>query len=73
MSKDNLKKREDSKVNNANESLGIFPFNPNEENYPNNMRESNYSTVNYKSNSQYGKLNQGGNFMNSNSLSIINS
>lgn len=69
MSKDKLKKREDSKVNNANESLGIFPFNPNEENYPNH-RDSNHSTVNYKTNSQYGKLNQG-NLMNSNSLSTF--
>lgn len=71
MSKEKLKKREEAKVNNANESLGIFPFNPNEENYQ-NVRDSNYSTVNYKANSQYGKFNNKGNLMNSNSLSKFN-
>lgn len=71
MSKDKLKKREDNKINYANESLGVFPFNPNEENYPNVRDSINYSTVNYKTNSQYGKFNQG-NLMNSNSLSKIN-
>jgi hypothetical protein len=67
MSKDKLKKREDAKINDANESLGIFPFNPKEENYP-NMKESNYSNFNNKNNSQNGKFHQD-NLMNSNSLS----
>lgn len=71
ISKDKLKKREDSKINNANESLGIFPFNPGEESYPNARDSTNFSTVNYKTNSQYGKLGHG-NVMNSTSLSNFN-
>lgn len=67
MSKDKLKKREDRKISNANESLGIFPFNPNEENYS-NLKQSDYNNFNYKTNSQNGKFPQD-NFMNSNSLS----
>jgi len=67
ISKDKLKKREDKKLNNANESLGIFPFNPNEENYPDNRDHSNYYPTNFTSNSKWRKTS--GNYIDSASLS----
>jgi len=68
ISKDKLKKREDKKIDNANESLGVFPFNPNEESYPDGREGINHSTNDNKLNSRYRKLE--GNIMNSTSLSI---
>lgn len=61
ISQDNLKKREPKKMSIANESLGIFPFNPLDENYNSNSQFANRDSTNftsmsnYRPNSKYGK------------------
>lgn len=65
ISQNSVKKNKSSNVIKSNESLGVFPFNPMDDNFF-NKDSLNFSTVNYKTNSQNGKFTSGNNFRSSN-------